>query len=158
MANTTESRVRNVLACYPWQEYDYKYGRWQRVRALFDLGVPRFRWKKTYDTFQLAERGTGRVVGEFVAADVKLAKDSGTVWFAGDPAIAGVCSPAPDDAVPTWLVVSAFADRRAATEQVDQLRPGGALWLPVAPTGRLTESSNAPWVADHPHKPAKPRT
>jgi hypothetical protein len=153
----TESRVRNVLAAFTWQEYGYKYGRWQRVGALFDLGFPRYKWSKTYDTFQLVDRASGRVVGEFLAARTKLAKYEGTVWFAGDPVIAGVCSPTPDDAGPNWLVISAFADQRAATEQLDQVRPGAAMWLPPAPGGRLADSSDAPWVADHPDKPAKRR-
>jgi hypothetical protein len=69
--NITESRLRDVLACYPWQEYGYKYGRWQRVRSLIEMG------------------------------------------FGHYPAIAGVCSPTPDEAGPNWLAISAFADRRA---------------------------------------------
>lgn len=153
--NITESRVRDVLACYPWQEYGYKYGRWQRVRTLIEMGFGRYKWAKTYDTFQLVERATGRAVGEFLAAGVKLAKYGGTVWFAGDPAIAGVCSPTADEAGPNWLAISAFADQRAAAEQLDQLRPGGAMWLPPDPTGRLADSSAEPWVVDHPAKPAK---
>jgi hypothetical protein len=151
----TESRVRNVLLTFPWQEYGYKYGRWQRVRALFDLGMERYKWSRTYDTFQLVDRASGRAVGEFVASGAKLAKYQGTVWFAGDPAIAGVCSPTPDEAGPNWLVFSAFADQRAATEQLDQLRPGVAMWLPAGPAGRLADSPDAPWVADHPDKPGK---
>lgn len=151
----TESRVRNVLASFPWQEYSYKYGRWQRVGALLDLWWERYKWSKTYDTFQLVDRASGRVVGEFLAAGTKLAKYGGTVWFAGDPAIAGVCSPTPDVAEPNWLVISAFADQKTATEQLDQLRPGAAMWLPPGPVGRLAESPDAPWVADHPAKPAR---
>ena len=98
---------------FPWQEYGYKYGRWQRVRALFDLGSERYKWSRTYDTFQLVDRASGQAVGEFLAAGAKLAKYEGTVWFAGDPEIAGVCSPTPDEAAPNWLVFSAFADQRA---------------------------------------------
>lgn len=151
---TTESRVRNVIATFPWQEYDYKYGRWQRVRALLELGE-RYKWSKTYDTFQLVDRVSGRAVGEFLAARVKLAKYGGTVWFAGDPAVAGVCSPTPDDAAPNWLVISAFADQRAAAEQLDQLRPGVAMWLPPGPADRLADSPDMLWVADHPDKPGR---
>ncbi|HEX4226851.1 MAG TPA: hypothetical protein VHZ97_31090 [Pseudonocardiaceae bacterium] len=150
---STESELRNVLACYPWREYRYKYGRWQHRAALLDLGSQRYKWAKTYDTFQLVEPETGRAVGEFLADGVRLAKYDGTVCFAGDPDIAGVCSPTPDDAAPNWLVISAFADKRAATEQVTQLRPGATMWLPSGPTGRLDDSSHAPWVADHPDKP-----
>lgn len=149
----TESRVRNVLAAFSWQEYGYKYGRWRRVEPLFDLGFPRYKWSKTYDTFQLIDRASGRSVGELLAAGTKLAKYGGSVWFAGDPAIAGVCSPTPDDAGPNWLVISAFVDQRAAIEQLDQLRPGVAMWLPPGPVGCLAESPEAQWVADHPDKP-----
>ncbi|HJP75130.1 MAG TPA: hypothetical protein VJ914_12725 [Pseudonocardiaceae bacterium] len=142
-------------ASFPWQEHRYKYGRWQRVGALFNLGIERYKWSKTFDTFQLVDRASGRALGECLAAGTKLAKYDGTVWFAGDPAIAGVCSPTPDDAAPNWLVISAFADQRAVIEQLDQLRPGTALWLPPGPTGRVADTPEAPWVADHPDKPRK---
>ena len=66
----TESRVRNVLASFPWQEYGYKYGRWQRVQALFDLVKgPREFWlvdnAKHNQAFHLAAEEYQRRVLDF---------------------------------------------------------------------------------------------
>jgi hypothetical protein len=145
--------IRTVLTRFPWQEYQYKYGRWQWVDRLFDFGFPLKKWARTYDTVLLLDPVSAQPAGELNAERLKLRKYSGTVRFAGDPRVGGVLSAAGTD---LQLAVTQFVSRGEAVGQLRVLRPGAA--PPPEFTRYLRErpDENRPWVADQPAKPRKP--
>ncbi|MFD2419811.1 hypothetical protein [Amycolatopsis pigmentata] len=61
----------SVLANYPWQEYGYKVGRWQREN-FFDgtfleiLGLKYLTWEKKHDTVLLTDLRNGQPVSEVI--------------------------------------------------------------------------------------------
>jgi hypothetical protein len=156
-------RIRHILGRYPWREYRYRYGRWQRTQRIVDLGFPSFKWARTYDTFQLLDPVSGRPVAELVPRQRNLEPPGGVLWFAGDPGVAGVYaspSPSPGGAPPgdgagLGLALSAFAGEREAFAEAMQLDPHRA-----SPLGGqrhqgqlLADDERRPWLADQPGRP-----
>ncbi|HWE92301.1 MAG TPA: hypothetical protein VG317_22740 [Pseudonocardiaceae bacterium] len=162
-------RIQNILAHYPWREYGYKYGRWQRVDTLLNTG---YKWGQVFESFVLVDTTSGQEIGELTAEGLslfKLAKFSGKLWFAGEPTVAGVYSPAGDGVQDLRFVRSPFIEQKAVKEQALAMRPGHNPPLPQATPGataKLTPEetqkrwaapyTRGPWIVDHPDKPPKP--
>lgn len=144
-------RVRNLLAHYPWHEYAYKYGRWERTDRFLSYFYSVMKWAKSYDTFQLIEPASGRPIAEMYAPSIRLKKYSGRLWFAGDPRIAGVYTPVGDGTQDLWFASSRFVDVTAARTAALTLRPGELPPIDLVPYHDRAEQY--PWVADHPNKP-----
>jgi len=148
-------RIWHILSQYPWQVYPYRYGRWQRVQRIIDLGYPSFKWNRIYDTFQLLDPSTGRPIAELTARSCTLPKPSGVLRFAGDPHVAGVYTPATGGNDALRLALSAFADEKVIFAEALQIRPGRST---TGDSHRhngqlLADDERRPWIADHPDRP-----
>jgi hypothetical protein len=148
-------RIRHILSVYPWQEYPYRYGRWQRTQRIIDLGFPSFKWARTYDTFQLLDPTTGRPVAELTATDFTLPAPAGTLRFAGDPHTAGVYTPPGGTTADLRLALSAFADQDTAFAEALHIRPGSTATHGSERFNQqlLADDDRRPWIADQPTPP-----
>jgi hypothetical protein len=157
--------IVNVLANYPWREFGYKYGRWQRVLVVEELGglIPWRSWERKSTTLLLTDPRTGQEVAEVEGLATRVQAPAGRLLFAGDPAYAGVVSAVRDGERSIFIVgnirlghpegVQGIAEK--ARDLTKAMVPGRP---PPAQLHPLPESSLrhlGPWVADHPEKPAK---
>jgi hypothetical protein len=151
-------RIQHILAQFPWREYPYRYGRWQRAQRIVDLGFPSFKWSRTYDTFQLLDPASGRPIAELTADNATLPAPSGTLRFAGDPRVAGVYTPTTGGTPPAHdlrLALSAFADRATALDEALRITPGrgAAIGSQRFNDQLLADDDRRPWIAEQPGKP-----
>jgi hypothetical protein len=165
--------MQNILAHYPWREYGYKYGRWQKVGTLLSDITAGETWGKVFNAFVLVDLVSGQEVGEMTAAGVDgfpLVKYSGSLWFAGEPAVAGVYTPAGDGVRNLKFVRSPYLHLPSVNDHALVMRPGFNPELPRSvpglnprlkydPNNKYRDDSYAkqkgPWVVDHPEKPPK---
>ncbi len=138
----------SVLAAYPWQRYNYRYGRWQadiifwRALITFDIWGS-YTWRRNYDSFQLLDPYNGKRVGEFISGarfrrtgvassnelDV-ITGPGGTVEFAGNPASIGAYRPAGGSADTVRYSCNPFMIPAALRDSIEQLRSGDSDRLP----------------------------
>ena len=153
--------IRSILAVYPWQRLNYRYGRWESAqtfwKAIITLDVwEAYHWETNDRTFQLLDPRSGQKLGELLARPGLLTMPAGTLEFAGDPASIGVYRPS-GGAVDTitlgwcWLLNGV-----TLRKGIDALR-GGADRLP--PPYRqidldLHDKFRA-WFVDEPAKPGR---
>lgn len=52
-------RMQNILGHYPWREYGYKYGRWQKVGTFFNQITDGYKWGHVFQEFALVDLATG---------------------------------------------------------------------------------------------------
>lgn len=149
-------RLWHFLAYFPWREYDYKFGRWQRV-ARWWWDTHEFfakKWVQTFDGFQLLDPQTGQQFGEMAPPQPELLQQSGKLWFAGDPMIGGVFSPAGDGRRELHFVwvrtIQLGAARKLNTLVSFSSAPRG-----LSEASRGLPVGGAPWLVDHPTKPTK---
>lgn len=146
--------LANILAHYPWRQYRYKYGHWRREQRLWDLlDLFEYKWGKLYEAFQLVDPVSGRPLGVLWPLDIKLPKPAGTVWFAGDPRVAGVCrlTDSPDAKVhytPSRLVTKEEELARASV-----MRPGDPPGPEAIRHDERLAQDKTPWIADIPNRP-----
>lgn len=95
----SDRRAANaILQGNAWQEYGYKFGYWQYQGPLWSIPLlmSKNTWWRSYKRFQLIDLKTGKPVGEMWARDRNLIglhrmrRHSGTLEFAGNPALVGV--------------------------------------------------------------------
>ncbi|GDY34065.1 hypothetical protein GTS_56980 [Gandjariella thermophila] len=157
--------IVNVLANFPWQEYGYKKGRWQREPISWEIDFLPFRvWEKVYRGFLLTDIATGEEISEVRGAVSSVMPPSGRLLFAGDPKYAGVINTMPDGERRIYIVgsirlarnpesVTEIAQRASELTKtmVPERPPQVQLFdLPAKYLKRL-----GPWLADHPGKPSR---
>jgi hypothetical protein len=140
----------SVLAAYPWQRFNYRYGRWQasiifwRALITFDAWES-YTWQRADDSFQLLDPHSGQAVGEFFSRawlrkvsatppneSEVLDEPGGTLDFAGDPGSLGVYRPPGGDASTlrfSWAPQLILGRLRPG---IELLRSGAADRLPPA--------------------------
>ena len=151
--------ARALLARYPWQEYAYKAGQWNRQEGLLsDWYEGGGAWGRDEYAIQLLHPTTGSPVGELhskVSADIPTPR--GRLWLAGDPRLIAVCTPAGDGRKVLQVAVSTSALGIDLLKVVDDLRPGEM--LPEPPTPFHYQESfpygRSTWFADQPRKPRR---
>jgi hypothetical protein len=163
-------RMQNILAHYPWREYDYKYGRWEWEETFFSIVATRYKWAHAFESVALLDQA-GREIGEMTSLQTDLpdlVKFSGRFLFAGEPTIAGVYSPVGDGVEKLNFVWSRLLGGKVAGNYALTMRPGDHPALPqidLRPPGMAAASRKhldsmggwpiGPWVVDHPDKPVK---
>jgi hypothetical protein len=155
----------NVLANFPWQEYGYKKGRWQREPLSWEVDFLPFRvWEKVYRGFLLSNPATGQEISEVRGAVSSVVPPSGRLPFAGNPQYAGVMNTVVDGERRIYVVgsIRLARDPESATEiarraselvqtMVPERPPQAQLFdLPPKYLERL-----GPWQADHPDKTSR---
>jgi hypothetical protein len=156
--------IVNILANYPWQEYGYKSGQWQRVQV-FDLIIPFREWQQVYETVLLTHPTTGQDVAEINGIIRKVQPPSGRLLFAGDPHYAGVISSVDKSERHIYLVGStrlsyptnSLKIAEKARDLTKIMVPGHAPQVQLFDPPADYVNHLGPWVADHPQKPPKPR-
>lgn len=147
-------RIWHFLAYFPWREYEYKFGRWQRV-ARWWWDTHEFfakKWVQTFDGFQLLDPQTGQEFAEMAPPQPELFQQSGRLWFAGDPMAGGVFSPAGDgrrEVHFVWKRGIWLGEARTITEQVGLKSSARGISEP----GRGRPVGWAPWLVDQPIMP-----
>lgn len=155
MAHPDVLALQHLLATFPWREYSYKYGRWQPVEQWWDPhGLLPMKWGRTYDTFQLLDPNSGQPIGELRSRG-KLSRPAGRLWFAGDPRVAGVYTPAGDGTRDRWLVTSRFVSEKQAREAAPTMRPSEIPAIDPGPYRERMSEKKWPWVVDQPTKPTE---
>lgn len=130
-ATSDRRAAASILDGYSWTSYGYKFGRWEWSGTLWTVFFSgRDGFKQTFRVFQLVDLRTGQPVGEMVARNRnplgmhRMRKFSGTVEFAGDPALVGVYRmPGDRHAVFTHTVWGPY---RKAARAARQMRTGAA--------------------------------
>jgi hypothetical protein len=159
--------IVNVLANFPWQEYGYKFGRWQRVPVIQEL--PIFQswrsWEKKYHALMITDPATGREIAELTGIVKAVQAPTGRLLFAGDPHYAGVISTIIDDKRHMSIVGSTrlVGNPAHSPEIAKRARDLTKTIVPSHPPQvRLHDPTPdylkylGPWIADHPDKPSKP--
>ncbi|HVW41304.1 MAG TPA: hypothetical protein VHC18_08135 [Amycolatopsis sp.] len=161
----------NVLANYPWQEYGYKYGRWQR-EGVFEgtnldfIPLKWMSWERRYFTVLLTHPANGQPVAEVAGAGLRIDGPAGKLLFAGDPHYAGILNVVTHGR----RHMSVVGSPRLAPSEKDRHGPIAGPANKVAqglvpgrrPQVRLFEPDPAwasrlgPWIADQPKRPPKP--
>jgi hypothetical protein len=157
--------IVNILANYPWQQYGYKYGRWQRVLMVEELGglIPWRSWEQKHNSLMLTDPITGQEIAEINGMAKEARPPAGLLLFAGDPAYAGVISTTRDGKRNISIVGNvrlghpeseqgiAEKARDLTKAMVPGRRPEVRLY--DAPQGYVKHLG--PWIAEHPNKPPK---
>ncbi len=165
----------SVLAAYPWQRYNYRYGRWQADgilwRALITFDVwESYKWRPNHDSFQLLDPYSGQRIGEFISdAEFKrdgtlshelpdvIAAPGGTLEFAGNPASIGVYRPTGGSADTVRYSCNPWGHPGNTIASLERLRTGEADELPPTyptPDLDLLDAARV-WFAQSPDKPRK---
>ncbi|GAA2521364.1 hypothetical protein [Winogradskya humida] len=165
----------SLLAAYPWQRVNYRFGRWQAEQTgwkyLISLSLwDSYHWARSVDVFQLLDPYTGAPIGELSAPsfhysmwgkpdveDDLLHEPGGALEIAGDPTSLVAYRPfggSPDTirfAKSPWSTV--FPQIKA----IELLRTGQADRLPPAgqPVDYAYLDMYRAWFADEPNKPAR---
>lgn len=161
----------HVLANFPWQEYGYKYGRWQR-EGFFEgtnldfIPLKWMTWERHDGTVLLTHPANGQPVAEVIGQYLRITGPAGRLLFAGDPNYAGILNVVTGGRRHLSLVGSlmlapwvngrpgptAEQANAAAQALVPGQRPPVRLFDPDPEwTARL-----GPWFADHPKRPPRP--
>jgi hypothetical protein len=147
--------LAHLLQEFPWQEYGYKLGRWERADTVFNLFNHR-RWARNREVMQLVDpRGGGPVSELRDAAGVRLPEPAGTVWIAGDPRTVAAYSPVGDGVREVRLAVSPFVPQREALEFAAAMRPGDRPPFTLLPYEDRQPHGGSTWLADRPDKPSR---
>ncbi|GDY31990.1 hypothetical protein [Gandjariella thermophila] len=155
--------IVNILANYPWQEYGYKYGRWQRELFFDELPfIPLRTWEKKYQTLLLIDPRDGSPVEEVNGMAKSVEPPSGRLLFAGDPHLAGVISTMRDGKRNISIVGSTRLGNPEGDQQIGaRARDLTKVMVPEhAPQVQLFNPPKeyvkylGPWLADHPEKPS----
>lgn len=148
-----------LLALYPWQQYDYKLGRWERVVRLNTTFGNETRWGRAYDTMQvlMPSTGPGQAVGELQAElNIELPAPRGSVLIAGNPSIAAAYSPVGDGSRSVHLVFSPFLPKEEALNWIAALGSTGAAPEPLPSTYSETfPYSRSTWLVDRRRRPKR---
>jgi hypothetical protein len=158
--------IVNILANYPWQQYDYKYGRWQRKPVLhgYEFVCPWWKsWEEEYGRVVLLTHSTqGNAIAEMTGMVMLAEKPSGRLLFAGDPNYAGVISIVVKGERHVFIVGSTRLDYGRGVTIPEIARDLTKIMVPGQPPNvRLREPAGinhkdlGPWIADHPEKPPK---
>ncbi|NJC71925.1 hypothetical protein HC031_19710 [Planosporangium thailandense] len=167
----------SLLAAYPWQRLNYRYGRWQsevtawKALLTFELWES-YHWERNTESFQVLDPYTGVRLGEFYAQaalrkftwggqpymqpDV-LAMPGGTLEFAGNPASIGVYRPVGGGADTIRLSWCPWLNSGTLREGIAALRSGSADRLPPPYQSidlDLLDKYRA-WFVDEPDKPQR---
>ncbi|WP_189082057.1 hypothetical protein [Mangrovihabitans endophyticus] len=163
----------SVLAAYPWQRFNYRYGRWQADvilwRALITFEAwESYRWRRDTGSFQLLNPHSGERVGEFYSREYLrskamppgdepdvVAEPGGTLEFAGDPGSVGVYRTPGGDASTlrfSWTPRLILGSLRGG---IEMLRAGAADRLPPAqpPLDLDVLDGARVWFTHSPDKP-----
>ncbi|MHA6760260.1 hypothetical protein [Streptacidiphilus sp. PAMC 29251] len=147
--------LAHLVREFPWQEFGYKAGRWERADSPLGLFNHR-RWGRNREVLQLIDPRGGRPVGELRdAGGVRLPEPAGTVWIAGDPRTVAGYSPVGDGVRVLRLAVSPFVPRREALEFAATMRPGDRPPFPLVPYEERQPHGGPTWLADRPGKPTR---
>jgi hypothetical protein len=155
--------IVNILANYPWREYGYKCGRWQRELLTQLPFIPWRAWEKKHQTLMLTDQTTGREIAELNGMAIRAKSPSGGLLFAGDPHYAGVLSTVRDGERHISIVGSVRLGHPADDQTIGaRARDLTKIMVPGHPPQvRLYDPSQeylkylGPWIADHPDKPSK---
>jgi hypothetical protein len=161
--------IVNILANYPWQEYGYKYGRWQRVLVVEELGglIPWRSWEHERNSpLMLTDPRTGREIAEFQGMVMKAEQPAGTLLFAGDPAFAGVIRTTRDGQHTISIVGNTRLGHpgydleiaKKARDLTQIMVPGHPPAVRFLNPPQDYVKHLGPWLADHPDKPRKSRS
>ncbi len=152
--------ARRLLARYPWQEYAYKAGQWdRRPGLLFERFLDYDTWQHDRDAIQLLDPRSGTPVGELRShIDLwRFPRKQGRILVAGDPRLIVAYSPAGDghrrisyaQAVGTETTdVMKIVEDLAPGEMLPRL-PGSDQYREQLPYGRPT------WYLDCPRRPRR---
>lgn len=159
--------IVNILANYPWQEFHYKFGRWQKQSLGYEVDfLPFLRsWEITYLPLQLLDPRTGAEVSQVTGPyKVQAQSPAGNLHFAGDPHFAGVLSVMGDNG----RFMSIVGSLRLADHPDDHVNVGhqardlAKTMTPERPPQATLKDipkrylkTLGPWVADHPGKPPR---
>ncbi len=146
--------VDNVLAHYPWRKYRYKYGHWSREQRLWDLlDLFEYKWEKSYEAFQLVDPVSGTPLGVLWPLGLKLAKPGGTLWFAGDPRVAGACRVTDSPDAKVFYTRSRFITQEEGLARASVMRPGDPPGPEAIRHDERLAQDKTPWIADIPNRP-----
>jgi len=147
--------LEGLLGQYPWQEYGYKAGRWERTDSAVGLfGL--WRWSRTYQVFQVIDPRGGSPLAELRDPDgAALAPPEGSVWIAGDPRVAAAYSPAGDGKRTVRLAVSPFVPQAEAMEFAATARPGDRPPFALVRYEERFPYGGSTWLTDCPGKPTR---
>ena len=165
----------SLLAAYPWQRLNYRFGRWQAEPTMWKALLTfeaweSYHWARVEDSFQLLDPYTGKRIGELYAQqqlhrlsgrpydrpDV-IQQPAGTLEFVGNPATIGAYRPA--DGGPETLRFSwnPWLNNVALRDGIAMLRSGAADRLP--PPYQFVDldllDKYRAWFADEPDKPKR---
>ncbi|GII23340.1 hypothetical protein [Planosporangium mesophilum] len=165
----------SLLAAFPWQRLNYRYGRWQSAqtfwKAAITLGLwESYHWERTTESFQVLDPYTGARLGEFYPqSELKrrvgrpytetdlLQMPGGTLEFAGDPASIGVYRLVGGDVDTISLSWCPWLNNVTLRKGIAMLRAGNADRLP--PPYQFVDldllDKYRAWFADEPDKPQR---
>ncbi|WP_212997581.1 hypothetical protein [Winogradskya consettensis] len=164
-----------MLAAYPWQRLNYRFGRWQAEQTLWKGFVTfgaweTYHWESTVESFQLLDPYTGAKLGEmysqkrlqffkgsaYAEPDV-LTPPAGAVEVAGDPRSIAAYRPAGGAADTIRISWDPYLNNVVLREGIQALRTGQSDTLPPAYLFvdlDLLDKYRA-WFVDEPDKPAR---
>jgi hypothetical protein len=165
----------SLLAAYPWQRVNYRFGRWQAEqtfwKGLVSLGLwDSYHWARSVDRFQVLDPYNGAPIGELSAPSYLYSKHGapftesdllhepgGTLEIAGEPGSVVAYRPmngAPDTIRYTTNAWITFVSQAKAFEL---LRTGQADRLPSPehPVDYAYLDNFRAWFVDEPNKPAR---
>jgi hypothetical protein len=165
----------SLLAAYPWQRLNYRFGRWQAEitgwKALVSFEAwESYHWARNDETFQVLDPHTGQRLGEFYAQQPLrklrgapyarpelITAPGGTLEFAGNPATIGVYRPAGGGADAIRLSWIPWLNNGVLREGIAALRSGAADRLP--PPYQFVDldllDKYRAWHVDEPDKPSR---
>ncbi len=152
--------VWSVLAVYPWQRFNYRYGRWWPE---IDFLVPlltvtlweRHHWVKDYKAFQILDPYSGKAVAQFDTLKRVLEVPGGALEFAGELGSVGVYRPLGGDLETITPTAHSWRGLYPSKEIV-KLREGADKLPPPNPNVDLEAVvRHQAWFADSPDKPGR---
>jgi len=151
----------SILRHFPWREFLYKRGRWERTATPPQKFWKWFsddthEWTREYRNIQVIDPDSGQAISElYVGNFAKLERPRGRVWIAGDPRTVAVWM-SPKDGIDDFGLGSArFLDDKAEAEYGLAMRPGVEPPFPVPPYDWDLRYGGSLWLADRPTKPTR---